>query len=104
MKVRMIHFAMLFAGALITILIPKGKIRNTFLVLLPAGAFAYIANMTMGDGPSFSFLPGFGDVEPLRVDKLSKAFGYIFTLNAAVAMLFAFYVKKAFQHLQCMKI
>jgi multicomponent Na+:H+ antiporter subunit D len=43
-------------------------------------------------------LPGFDPLELLRVDKLSKAFGYIFTLNAAAAFLFAFYVKKAVQH------
>jgi multicomponent Na+:H+ antiporter subunit D len=52
----------------------------------------------MGQSGHVSFLPGFGDLEMLRVDKLSKAFGYIFTLNAAVALLFAFYVKKALQH------
>lgn len=88
---------LLFAGACLTPFI-KGVARNVFLILVPAAAFLYIANLPVGDGPSFSFLPGFGEIEPLRVDKLSKAFGYIFTLNAAVAMLFAFYVKKAFQH------
>lgn len=88
---------LLFVGACLTPFI-KGTARNVFLILVPAAAFAYIAFLPTGDGPSFTFLPGFGELEPLRVDKLSKAFGYIFTLNAAVAMLFAFYVKKAFQH------
>ncbi len=88
---------LLFVGACIVPLL-KGKVRNTFLILVPVAAFLYIMKLPIGDGPSFSFLPGFGEIEPLRVDKLSKAFGYIFTINAAIAMLFAFYVKKAFQN------
>lgn len=88
---------LLFVAACLTPFI-KGVARNVFLILVPAAVFFYIAALPVGDGPSFSFLPGFGEIEPLRVDKLSKAFGYIFTLNAAAAMLFAFYVKKAFQH------
>lgn len=88
---------LLFVGACIVPLL-KGKVRNTFLILVPVAAFFYIMKLPIGDGPSFSFLPSFGEIEPLRVDKLSKAFGYIFTINAAIAMLFAFYVKKAFQN------
>lgn len=88
---------LLFAGAIVTVLL-KGTLRNVFLVALPILAFVHIASLPTGNGLQFSFLPGFGDLEMLRVDKLSKAFGYIFTLNAAVALLFAFYVKKAIQH------
>lgn len=88
---------LLFAGALITMLL-RGRARNTFLVVLPVYAFWHIAQLSLGEGPKLDFLPTFDALEPLRVDKLSKAFGYIFTLNAAVAFLFAFYVKKAFQH------
>lgn len=88
---------LLFAGAIITVLL-RGTARNIFLVALPALAFAHIAYLPSGNGLQVSFLPGFGDLEMLRVDKLSKAFGYIFTLNAAAALLFAFYVKKAVQH------
>jgi multicomponent Na+:H+ antiporter subunit D len=88
---------LLLVGACIVPLL-KGKVRNTFLILVPAAVFLYIIKLPIGDGPIFSFLPGFGEIEPLRVDKLSKAFGYIFTINAAIAMLFAFYVKKAFQN------
>ncbi len=88
---------MLFAGAIVTVLL-KGTLRNAFLVALPVLAFLHIAYLPMGNGLQVSFLPGFGESELLRVDKLSKAFGYIFTLNAAAALLFAFYVKKAVQH------
>lgn len=88
---------LLFMGALLTLLL-RGRARNVLLVLLPLLAFWQIACLPHGAGPSLAFLPGFDDLKPLRVDKLSKAFGYIFTLNAAVALLFAFYVKKAFQH------
>ena len=88
---------LLFAGAIITVLL-RGTARNIFLVALHALAFVHIAYLPSGNGLQISFLPGFGDLEMLRVDKLSKAFGYIFTLNAAAALLFAFYVKKAVQH------
>ena len=88
---------LLFGGAIITVLL-RGIYRNIFLVILPLITFYYISQLPMGESGHVSFLPGFGDLEMLRVDKLSKAFGYIFTLNAAVALLFAFYVKKALQH------
>ncbi|MGK0240925.1 MAG: multicomponent Na+:H+ antiporter subunit D [Candidatus Pelagisphaera sp.] len=88
---------LLFGGAIITVLL-RGIYRNIFLVLLPVATFYYITQLPMGESGHVSLLPGFGDLEMLRVDKLSKAFGYIFTLNAAVALLFAFYVKKALQH------
>ncbi len=88
---------LLFAGALITMLL-RGRARNIFLVVLPAYTFWHISQLSFSEGPKMEFLPTFDALEPLRVDKLSKAFGYIFTLNAAVAFLFAFYVKKAFQH------
>lgn len=88
---------LLFAGAIVTVLL-KGTLRNVFLVALPILTFLHIAYLPTGNGLQVSFLPGFGDSELLRVDKLSKAFGYIFTLNAAAALLFAFYVKKAIQH------
>jgi len=86
-----------FAGALIILLL-RGRVRNIFLVALPVFTFWYVSQLSFGDGPSLDFLPTFDALEPLRVDKLSKAFAYIFTLNAALAFLFAFYVKKAFQH------
>lgn len=88
---------LLFAGAIVTVFL-KGTLRNVFLVALPILTFIHIAYLPSGNGLQVSFLPGFGDSELLRVDKLSKAFGYIFTLNAAAALLFAFYVKKAIQH------
>ncbi len=88
---------LLFLGAIVTIFL-KGTARNVWLVAVPVLTFAHIASLPMGNGLQVSFLPGFGDSELLRVDKLSKAFGYIFTLNAAAALLFAFYVKKVVQH------
>ena len=50
---------LLFVGACIVPLL-KGKVRNTFLILVPVAAFLYIMKLPIGDGPSFSFLPGFG--------------------------------------------
>jgi multicomponent Na+:H+ antiporter subunit D len=88
---------LVFAGALVVLLL-RDRARNAFLVALPVLVFWQISRLPAGDGASIAMLPGFDPLELLRVDKLSKAFGYIFTLNAAAAFLFAFYVKKAVQH------
>jgi len=88
---------LLFAGALVALLL-KGRARGAFLVALPALVFWQISQLPHGAGLSVEMLPKFDKLELLRVDKLSKAFGYIFTLNAAIVFLYAFYVKKATQH------
>jgi multicomponent Na+:H+ antiporter subunit D len=88
---------LLFAGALVTMLL-RGRARNIFLVALPALIFWQISQLPHGTSFAVELLPKFDALELLRVDKLSKAFGYIFTLNAAIGFLYAFYVKKAVQH------
>ena len=86
-----------FAGALVTPLL-RGRVRNCFLVALPAIGFWLVSRLPGGSAGTVSFLAGLANLEPLRVDSLSKAFGYIFCLNGFVAFLFAFYVKKSTQH------
>lgn len=87
----------LFAGA---ILIPflKGDAKNVFLVLLPALAFLVIWQLPEGEALQVSFLQGYESMTLLRVDKLSKAFGYIFTINAFAVFVYAFYLKDNTQH------
>lgn len=88
--------ALLIAGAVLVPLL-KGRSRNAFTILLPAAAFFFIAQLEIGTGWQIRFL-GY-DLTLLRVDKLSKIFGYIFTLNAFAAFLYAFYLKEASQHI-----
>jgi multicomponent Na+:H+ antiporter subunit D len=96
--------AWLLLGAM---LVPffRGHWRSVWVILLPLLALANVAmlpspaeNMA-SSGWTTQALPWLG--EPLcflRVDRLSKAFGYIFTINAVAAFVFAFYVKKSQQH------
>ncbi len=88
--------ALLIVGAL---LVPffKGNLRNWYVILLPAAAFYLISQLQVGSSWQVHFF-GF-DLTFLRVDKLSKVFGYIFTLNAVAAFVYAFYVKDSTQHM-----
>jgi multicomponent Na+:H+ antiporter subunit D len=95
----------LLLGALLVPLF-RGNWRSAYVIALPIAAF--FAILAMPDVAEDSQVLG-GQVslfswlsEPLtflRIDRLSKAFGYIFTLNAAAAFVFAFYVKKSTQHI-----
>ena len=87
--------AILILGAL---LVPffKGKAKNWYVILLPAAAFYLISQLQVGSSWQVHFF-GF-DLTFLRVDKLSKVFGYIFTLNAVAAFVYAFYLKDNTQH------
>lgn len=88
--------AILILGAL---LVPffKGNAKNWYVILLPAVAFYLISQLQIGSSWQVHFF-GF-DLTFLRVDKLSKVFGYIFTLNATAAFVYAFYLKDNTQHM-----
>ncbi len=88
--------AILILGAL---LVPffKGHAKSWFVILLPAAAFYLISQLNTGNLCQVHFF-GF-DLTLLRVDKLSKVFGYIFTLNATAAFVYAFYLKNNTQHM-----
>lgn len=88
--------AILILGAL---LVPffKGKAKSWYVILLPAAAFYLITQLQVGSSWQFHFF-GF-DLTFLRVDKLSKVFGYIFTMNAVAAFVYAFYLKDNTQHM-----
>ena len=80
---------LIFGAAFVPFL--RGKAKNIFVIALPAIAFFLISRLTSDASLTVSLL-GF-DVNLLRVDKLSKAFGYIFTLSAFAAFLYGYYQK-----------
>jgi len=87
--------AMFIIGALLVPLF-RGKARSWFVILLPACAFLLIVYLSPGSSWKISFV-GY-ELTFLRVDKLSKVFGYIFTLNAFAAFIYAFCLRDATQH------
>jgi len=89
----------LLLGALLVPFI-RGKARSWYVIFLPAAAFFLISQLEIGSSWQVHF---FGyDLTLLRVDKLSKIFGYIFTLNAFAAFIYAFYVKDSTQHVSAL--
>ncbi|MBM4284451.1 MAG: Na(+)/H(+) antiporter subunit D [Deltaproteobacteria bacterium] len=88
--------AILILGAF---LVPcfKSKFKNVFVVLLPLAAFFLISQLEIGASWHYHF---FGyNLTLLRVDKISLVFGYIFTINAFAAFLYAFHLKDNTQHI-----
>ncbi|WP_447974219.1 Na(+)/H(+) antiporter subunit D [Nitrospira sp. Kam-Ns4a] len=87
--------AILILGSL---LIPfvKGWLKSAYLLLLPASAFVSV--MSVSDGIHWTV--GFLDYELIlgRVDGLSRAFGYIFTMISFIGTLYALHLKEDGQH------
>ncbi len=84
-----------FAGALLLWVLPL-RGRQALILLVPAAAFATITQLPHGTFYGYELF-GF-DLTLLRVDKLSKAFGYIFTINAFACFLFALHLKNRYEH------
>jgi multicomponent Na+:H+ antiporter subunit D len=88
--------ALLILGALLVPFL-RGQTRSWFVIFVPVGAFLLITNLEPGASWQIPFLGH--ELTFLRVDKLSKVFGYIFTLNAFAAFVYAFYLRDATQHM-----
>lgn len=84
-----------FAGALLLWVLPLAG-RKVLILLVPAAAFAVITQLTHGTFYGYELF-GF-DLNLLRVDKLSKTFGYVFTINAFACFLFALHLKDRYEH------
>ena len=95
-----IHPALLLICGALLVPFLKGKAKNFFVIALPAAAFYLISTLE----PSTSWQVHFfgHDLTLLRVDRLSKIFGYIFTLNAFAAFIYAFYLKDNAQHISAL--
>ncbi len=90
---------LLIVGALLVPLI-RGGAKSWYVIALPAAAFYIISRLEPGLSWQIHFF-GF-DLTFLRVDRLSKVFGYIFTLNAFAAFIYAFYLKDNGQHISAL--
>lgn len=75
----------------------KGRLKSTFMLLLPSLAFIILLNMPEGKYWIVNFMDYnlvFG-----RVDRLSMVFGYIFTIISFIGILFALQVDDDLQHM-----
>src|SRR3990172_3226751 len=83
--------AILIIGAFLVPLL-KGRLKSVYLLLLPA--LAFISVMSIPEGIHWTV--GFMDYDLIfgRVDRLSRAFGYIFTIISFIGTLYALHLKK----------
>ncbi len=75
----------------------KGRLKSTFMLLLPSLAFIILLNMPEGK----YWIVNFMDYNLIfgRVDRLSMVFGYIFTIISFIGILFALQVDDDLQHM-----
>ncbi len=84
-----------FIGALLLWILPVLG-RRILILLVPAAAFLIITQLEPGTYYAYQLF-GF-DLNLLRIDKLSKIFGYVFTINAFACFLFAQHLKTRYEH------
>jgi multicomponent Na+:H+ antiporter subunit D len=81
-----------------SILVPlfKGRVKQAYLLVLPALAFLSVLTMSEGTYGVYHFLGQ--EITFGRVDKLSLAFAYIFTMMSFIGMCYGLHVKEDGHH------
>src|SRR3989338_3094903 len=69
----------------------KGRFKSAYLLLLPVIAFIIVVIIPEGSHLTVGFLDY--NLILRRVDRLSRAFGYIFTIISFIATLYALHLK-----------
>jgi len=87
--------AVLMLGALLVPLV-RGRAKPVYMLALPLLSLAHLLTLPAGHVVELSFLDY--SLTPIRVDKLSLVFGYIFHLAAFLGMVFALKVKDDVQN------
>jgi multicomponent Na+:H+ antiporter subunit D len=90
-----IPFLPLMFGALAAIFL-RGWLRNIIMLAAPIVGALNLMGLEHGIFWSLEFM-GYA-LEPVRVDKLSMMFGYLFHLAAFIAIVYALHVKDTVQH------
>ena len=88
--------ALIFIIGALFIPLLKGKVKSAFMLLLPVLSFIILVDIPEGKHWVFSLL----DYELIlgRVDRLSRVFGYIFTIISFIAIIFALKVDDDLQY------
>ncbi len=89
----------LIIGALLVPFLP-GRVKNWYVILLPALAFWQVSQLS--DSSALSLQLADFQLTMLRVDTLSKAFGYIFALSSFAAFVYGYYEKKSSQFISAL--
>jgi len=92
-----IHPALLFILGAFLIPVLRGRIRQIYLLIVPALAFLSVLSMNTGVYGEINYL-GFNIIMG-RVDSLSLVFAHVFTLMAFLGVLYGLHVKEGEQHI-----
>jgi len=84
----------LILGALVVPFL-SGITRKLFVIALPAIGFLCLTTLSSDMGITIPFA-GY-ELEIFRIDKLSKAFAYIFTISSFTAFIYGWYQEKAIE-------
>lgn len=90
-----IPFIPLMLGALAAIVL-RGWLRNLIMIVAPILGAINLMGMDHGVFWSVEFM-GYA-LEPVKADKLSMMFGYLFHLASLIAVIYALHVKDTIQH------
>ncbi|GAA3916051.1 Na(+)/H(+) antiporter subunit D [Litoribacillus peritrichatus] len=90
-----IPFLPLLLGALAAIFL-RGWLRNIIMIAAPIVGALNLMSLEHGVFWSMEFM-GYA-LEPVKIDKLSLMFGYLFHLAALIAIIYALHVKDTVQH------
>lgn len=88
-------FAALFIGALLAAVL-RGHARSAVMLLAPVLGGLHLLGLEPGMVWQAQFLNY--DLIPVRVDKLSLLFGYLFHIAAFIAVIYSLHVKDTSQH------
>ena len=75
----------------------RGKVRNLFMIILPV--FGLLGLSAMEDGYVFTINILGLELTPVRVDRLSLLFGYIFHIAAIISIIYAFHLRDTVQQI-----
>ena len=87
--------AVLILGALLVPLL-RGRVRSVYVLLLPIVSFAHFLSLGTGE---FCHVSVFSyELTLVRIDELSRVFGYLFHIAVFIGLIFALRVRGALQH------
>ncbi|MHB8842695.1 MAG: Na(+)/H(+) antiporter subunit D [Candidatus Aquicultor sp.] len=94
---KFVHPALFFILGAFLIPVLKGRLKQIYLLLIPAAAFYTVLNMNLGVYGEINYL-GFKIILG-RVDRLTIVFAHVFTLMSFLGVLYGLHVKEDAQHI-----
>ena len=90
-------FAIFYIAALFVPFL-RGRVRSALMLAVPIVSFFFLLNLDPTPNPTELNILGF-TLNPVRVDKLSLLFGYLFHIAGFIAIMFSLHVKDTGQHI-----